>query len=582
MLKIRLLGVPCIISPEGTQNPVRGHQAWAVLARVLLSDRPVSRRQIAAELFPETVDPLGALRWCLAALRRALGPQTLTGDPLLANLPNGSWVDALALDEIALDPLTLGDLLDGTEPEACGPDFSTWLLVERVRIATRIDERLHHDAQAALVSGETEQALALARYGVQRQPFDEGPHVLLIRALVQSGKPEAARKHAEQVDAEFRRELGEPASSALRSAARAGLADPPPGPGPAAVAETLLEAGTAALAVGAVDAGLDCLRRAAAGAQTLRDDALLARCLAELGTALIHTVRGQDDEGTLHLRSAEKLALHTQNRPVACRAVLELSYAEALAGRRPDAQRLVARAFELSDGDPSRLATAHGFAGFNLADWGRFDEAFAAYDTALAAARACDAPRREAWILALGAWGKLRAGHLDQAEVWSRQAMTLCDGLGWLSFRPWAETVLAEVHLATGTKPDLVRSRLDPTLALSCEIGDPCWEAAACRVIGLSHEVEGASAQALTWLGRGTRALRRVTDPYAALLTRITYDQTRIAVAVDPKAGSGMIRNLLTLAARSHAEVELNAAIAMYAKGEAKPKQPSRTPASRS
>lgn len=77
-------------------------------------------------------------------------------------------------------------------------------------------------------------------------------------------------------------------------------------------------------------------------------------------------------------------------------------------------------------------------------------------------------------------------------------------------------------------------------------------------------EAAGGAAQALTWLERGARALNRVTDPYAALLTRIAYDQTRISVVIDPKAAAGLVRNLLTLAARCHAEVELAAAMAFY------------------
>ena len=71
-VKIRLLGVPAIVGADGQPQLVRGHQAWALLARVLMSARPLGRRELAEALFPETVDPLGSLRWCLASLRKAL------------------------------------------------------------------------------------------------------------------------------------------------------------------------------------------------------------------------------------------------------------------------------------------------------------------------------------------------------------------------------------------------------------------------------------------------------------------------------------------------------------------------------
>lgn len=289
-MQIRLLGVPEIIASDGRLCPVRGLQTWAVLARILLSDRPLSRRQLAAELFAETVDPLGALRWCLAALRRALGPEALTGDPILPNLPLGCRIDAMSVDDDSFDPVTSGELLQDHAPEVCGAEFETWLLVERTRLAARLDARLRRDTLDALAREDATGALRLAGYAVSRQPFDEGVHILLIRAFVLSGNPEAARRHVEKMEVEFLRELGEPPSPALRSAARARLDDAPAGPGPDAVVRALLQAGTAALRVGAVDAGLDNLRRSATLAEATGNRTLQAEVLTELGTALIHSV----------------------------------------------------------------------------------------------------------------------------------------------------------------------------------------------------------------------------------------------------------------------------------------------------
>ena len=216
---------------------------------------------------------------------------------------------------------------------------------------------------------------------------------------------------------------------------------------------------------------------------------LQAEALTELGTALIHSVRGQDDEGVIHLRRAEELALQAQNRAVACWAVLEQCYAEALAGRRPNAARLSERAFGLADDDPHRLAAAHAFAGFNLADWGRYAEADRAYEMSLAIARKGGAARREGWALGLGAWGKLRGGK----PTWQRNgraSIELCNRLDWLSFRPWPEAVLAEAELAAGGNPADIRDRLQATLAMACQLSDPCWEAATCRAIALCHQRE--------------------------------------------------------------------------------------------
>jgi DNA-binding SARP family transcriptional activator len=69
--RARLLGSPRIEDNGQPCPPPRGLKSWAVLARVALAERPVGRRELAAESFGEADDPLGALRWSLADLRRS-------------------------------------------------------------------------------------------------------------------------------------------------------------------------------------------------------------------------------------------------------------------------------------------------------------------------------------------------------------------------------------------------------------------------------------------------------------------------------------------------------------------------------
>ncbi len=556
-MQIRLLGRPELVG-DGGDLAVRGRQPWAVLARVLLADRPLSRRQLAQELFPETVDPLGALRWCLASLRRALGAEVLTGDPIAANLPEGVRVDALRIEAAEFDPLCAGELLQDSAPEVCGPEFETWLLVERARLATRVAERLRRDTIEALALGQAARALQLARHAVQRDPFDEGAHLHLVRALVLSGHAEAALAHAERTEAQFLAELGTPPVVALRLAAR------PKAPGaaaPAVQARTLLQAGTAALKAGAVETGLDCLRRASAAAEAALDPKLEAESLAELGTALIHSICGHDEEGMLHLRRAEEMALQHQSRAIACNAVLEQSYSEALAGRRPLAEAMTARALDLADGDPLLLASVHAFAGFNLADWGRHGAADAAHDAAIRAARQSGAARREAWALGLGAWGKLRAGQADAAADWARASLDLCGRIEWLSFRPWPEAIVAEADLALGADPLPVLEGLQGTFAMATHLDDSCWIAAALRAMAAAQEILGRRAQALTTLAQADRAFAGSRDPYVALEVEILRDRTRLTLDDDPEAGAPLLQDLLTMAIRTHAEPAIDCAL---------------------
>jgi len=112
-VRLRLIGPPHVFDDDGPR-PVRGHQVWAVLARVLLAERPLTRSELAAELFPGTADPLGSLRWCLAAARRVLdAPNALTGDPISFGLPDGLTVDLLDLLDGQYVESEVGDLLEG-------------------------------------------------------------------------------------------------------------------------------------------------------------------------------------------------------------------------------------------------------------------------------------------------------------------------------------------------------------------------------------------------------------------------------------------------------------------------------------
>ena len=112
-------------------------KSWAVLARVALAGRPVGRRALAGELFGEADDPLGALRWSLADVRRSFVlPSLLCGDPL--SLSQGElWVDVRALEDGSLPVEDIGgELLEGIELRNC-PGFDTWLLLARMACAAR-------------------------------------------------------------------------------------------------------------------------------------------------------------------------------------------------------------------------------------------------------------------------------------------------------------------------------------------------------------------------------------------------------------------------------------------------------------
>jgi DNA-binding SARP family transcriptional activator len=560
-VRLRLLGTPHVVADAGAPA-VRGLQAWGLLARVLLADRPLTRRELAAELFPETGDPLGSLRWCLAEVRRALGaPEFLTGDPIRPDLPAHVSVDVLDLLAGRLDPTETGDLLEGVEPRA-SDEFGLWLLVQRQRLASEIDTLLRREVMSAAAVDDVDRALALAELAAKRQPLDEGAQVLLVASLRQAGFHEAAVAAVEAAEERFERDLGVRPTPALRSAARPEISEAPPGVPARSRALSLLEAGEAALVAGAADAGIESLRQAARTAESAGDEQVLATSLRALGVALVHAVRSHDDEGALLLERAATVATAVGDNATAATARRELGYVDALAGRRPQAEIHLAEAESLADGDVDLRAAVRSVRAFNLADWGRHEDAVPEWEAALDLARSSGNKRRLAWALGLGGWGMLRAGHRDAARAWARECLSVVTGSGWISFRPWPAAVLAEAELADGARDH--GSDLHQEFALSCQLSDPCWEGGTARVLALGELAEGRPQEALSWIDQARRRVTRETDVYVAMQAAILATDVDISTRLGhEERAMGSARALLELAARGHMDDHLDRAAAV-------------------
>ena len=564
-LRIQLLGSPAIIDAQGERMAVRGLQAWALLARILLSERALSRREVAAELFPEADDPLGSLRWCLASLRRALGSaEALTGDPIAANLPSGAQVDVHRIESDDFDVEAAGDLLAGIEPR-CSPEFATWLLIERERMAALIDERLRQAAMQAIAVRDYGRAIRLAELGVRRLPFDESAHILLAKSLALAGSYDAALDHVQATERAFLAELGVKPSEALRSAARRTIASPPGGIGPSSVLKSLLESGLAALSAGAVDAGIDCLRRAVADAEAGNDRHLHAKALLELGTALVHAIRGYDNEGAILLRQSIEVAEQGSDAALATAALRELGYVEALAGRRPAAASHLKKALEIAE-DAESLAGVHAVIGFNLVDWGKREVGLEHYETSLDYARSAQNRRREAWSLGVGGWGQLAAGEPETARRWFDDCLAIIEDLRWVAFRPWPLALQAEAQLKLDHDPKALRAGIEEAVALATQLGDPCWEATSYRVLALTYAAADDMESAFKWLTQARVACVREMDAYMGMLVAILADRA----ALEGRAGhaaqaDSTTRELLSVAARTHMDTYVQWAAARIA-----------------
>lgn len=512
---VRLLGLPRL---EGRDHyRIRSHKSWAVLTFLLLSG-PAARDRLAGLLFAGAEDPLGALRWSLSEIRRALGPGAdLSGDPVRLALPAGTEVDVVLLErghwsEAVRLPDPESELLEGMAfPDAAA--FEAWLLVERRRAQAAATGALHAAALDALAAGRAEEAVGYAARVVMADPLDENHQALLVRAHRLAGDQEAADRQLAACAELFERELGVAPGPLVRDAARA----------PAAAAEALdevavtalLETGQATVAAGGVDAGVGMLREAVAAGGSV-GPTLRVRSRLALAEALIHAARGRDEEGLALLHAAVADADEGEvGAALAAQVRVELGYVEFLRARYAQAESWLTAAMDLDDGDAT-TARAAAYLGAAYSDQGRYVEARRLLSHACGVASRVEEPRREAYAMTMLGRAVLLHGVPDDAAIMLTQALEAAERDHWLSFLPWPQALLGEVLLHFDDL-DGARSVLGASYARACQLGDPCWEGAATRALALLADAEGHPERAFELLAEARQRCRRLPDLYVWL-----------------------------------------------------------------
>jgi DNA-binding SARP family transcriptional activator len=526
---IRLLGKPRIERDGEATSPPRGRKTWALLAYLLLSERAPPRSRVAALLFSEADDPLGALRWSLADLRRALGaPDAAAGDPLELRLPPDAQVDVLALthpgDGFAHSE---GELLEGMSFPS-SPVFESWLGVMRSHLEGAARAMAHDEGLARLAAGDIARATELGTRLVSQNPLDQAGQELLIRCLALAGRPQAAERQLAECEALFLRELGVAPGPELRSAAGETGRHAAGAVGDRDIALGQLEAGQAALDAGTVEPGVQILRQACAEAAAAGDAVVEARALGALGSALVHAVRGRDEEGALRLHEALRLAEGCGDRATAAAACRELGYIDVQAGRSPSAGRWLTRATELAEGN-EELCAVLGVRGMALSDRAHYGAALDLLNRSVARAERAGRRRQAAWSLSLIGRAHLLRADLALAVPVLEEALALVAAERWTAFQPFPAALRAEASLLMG-RPDQAAERLDHAFRLACQLGDPCWEALGARLMGVLASRGGDTAKARAHFADALVRATRVSDGYEWVHAHVLDSSAALAV----------------------------------------------------
>lgn len=552
-LAIHLLGTPQVVVDGQVMNAPRGQKVWGLLALLICSPRPVSRQQLAGMLFAEAEDPLAALRWNLSELRRLLGSSGLRGDLLDLQLEpmtyvdvnvvaRGTWVEALQVP--GLDREFLGSL----NFSAC-PVFEVWLATERRHFQASAEAVLREAALARLAMGARTEAVDLAGRLVRQNPLDENYQALLVRCLAAAGDGLGAARQVAACRELFMRELGVRPGATLEAAMRTVTASPTARPvvGRAAVVAQI-EAGEAAIGAGALEAGLQCLRRAVVEADSTGNKTLRARALLALGGALVHAARGRDEEGATALHEALAV-VQGELSPYAAAACRELGYVEFLRGRYERAHVLLQQATTLAGEDRAERARIAIVRGSVLGDTAHYGTSIELLTQAKDEAQTLGDAKQVAYALSMLGRSLLLQGDFMEAAKVLDQSIDIARQL-WTAFLPWPQSLRGEVDMLLGRVDDAAE-RFEHAFALGCQLGDPCWEGMAGRGLGRVASARGEALRGVEILLDAIARSTRLPDGYLWGKAYALEALCELAVANKMPQAPAWIDELQTLAARS-------------------------------
>jgi hypothetical protein len=143
----------------------------------------------------------------------------------------------------------------------------------------------------------------------------------------------------------------------------------------------------------------------------------------------------------------------------------------------------------------------------------------------------------------------LRGDDETAAEVLDR-TIALVEAERWVAFRPWPETLRAELELRAGDVEGAAE-RLEHAWSIACQIEDPCWEGVSARAIGLLEEGRGRADEARHWLREASTRCTRVPDRYVWAQAYVLDARTAVAVRTGDPDALALAHELLDLAARS-------------------------------
>ena len=542
-LELRLLGAPAVVHESGEVPSPRGAKPWALLAHLLLSGQALARAELAELLFEQAEDPLGALRWNLAEVRRLVGrPEQLRGPVPTLRLPSDASLDVAIVEageSRALELPGFGqDLLAGLS-FADSPRFEVWLASERSRLRRRAASLLRNEVVRLMGQADHQAARHQATRLVVLDPLDEGHQALLIRAHVQAGAVDAARAQYERCRQLLDDELAIEPGPAVQAAARSAWLQTEDLQRPAVTRSEISahgRVGWQCFLAGAVDHGIALTRQAVEMADRSRQQDLGVMARLSLGGMLGISARSWD-EAAMALSQATSTAREQQHEELAARAQALLA-GNAL--MRTDYDAVVDHCNQAMAGsqNPEVQALSEAFLAAAEVETGRTEQA---------ASRACGAvdlvrqaqgdPTTRVWAAGNAGHALLIAGELAQARAAIELAVEAATAP---VAHPGPLALLAEIHVAQG-EVDKANSLARQAAATAAAIQIPSQQAMSLRALALATAAAGDSRTGIEILVQALRHAERAPGegyPYHWTIASTLDSLATLTAANDPAEAS--------------------------------------------
>jgi predicted ATPase/DNA-binding SARP family transcriptional activator/Flp pilus assembly protein TadD len=244
--RIEMLGGLAVVQSDRRITRFQTQKTGALLAYIALHPGKSHSRETLAEMLWPDGDPVAIrnrLNQAISSLRRQLHPPELGPGNVLVTDHHSIGINAASVvtdvDEFERDirlaeraetdeerVRLLEQAVERYQGELLEGYFEEWIFSRRMHLAELHDQALQHLIRGHVALGSPEAAIEFARRRLELDPYDEAPHVILMRLYLRAGRPKSALKQFDDLVRALLQYDDEPSENALKYRAKAeSLAD---------------------------------------------------------------------------------------------------------------------------------------------------------------------------------------------------------------------------------------------------------------------------------------------------------------------------------------------------------------------